>query len=162
MPVIKFVNKKYTSLKAIENLINYIMSADKTPSRIIGAIAVYPMEEEKIVQQFKQTQVLHRNQKKNRALHIILSFSTEESQWLHFKDYRKIGYAVANYYGKANHQVVFALHENTDNPHIHFAVNTVNYITGKKYHQQHNDYIKIRKIAEKKTAKIVNHHSSKA
>lgn len=137
------------------------MAAEKTPSRIIGAIAVYPIEETEIVQQFKQTQVLNRNQKKNRALHIILSFSTEESQWLDFKDYKKIGYSVANYYGKANHQVVFALHEDTDNPHIHFAINRVNYITGKKYHQQHKDYIKIRKIAESKTAKIVNRHSSK-
>lgn len=145
----------------MKNLIYYITAVGKTPNRIIGAIAVYPIEKEKIVQQFKQTQVWHRNQKKNRALHIILSFSAEESQWLDFKDYGKIGYAVANYYGKENHQVVFALHEDTDNPHIHFAINTVNYITGKKYHQQHKDYIKIRKIAETKTAKIINRRSSK-
>lgn len=161
MPLIKFVNEKYTSYKAMENLIFYIMAAKKTPNRIIGAIAVYPIEKEEIVRQFKQTQILHRNQKKNRALHIILSFSTEEAQWLTFKDYEKIGYSIANYYGKVNHQVVFALHEDTDNPHIHFAVNTVNYITGKKYHQQHKDYIKIRTIAESKTAKIVNRRSSK-
>lgn len=162
MPIIKFINKKYTSFEAMKNLIYYIMAAEKTPNRIIGAIAVYPIEKEEIVRQFKQTQVLHRNQKKNRALHIILSFSEEDSQWLNLKDYEKIGYSVANYYGKANHQVVFALHEDTDNPHIHFVVNKVNYITGKKYHQQHKDYIKIRTIAETKTAKIVNRRSGKA
>lgn len=162
MPVIKFVNEKYTSFKAMENLIHYIMAAKKTPNRIIGAIAVYPLEEAAIVRHFKQTQVLHRNQKKNRALHIVLSFSPEESQWLTFKDYGKIGYSVANYYGKANHQVVFALHEDTDNPHIHFVINTVNNLTGRKYHQQHKDYVKIRTIAENKTAKIVNRRSGKA
>lgn len=162
MPIIKFVNEKYNSFKAMKNLIHYIMAAEKTPNRIIGAIAAYPIEEKEIVRQFKQTQVLHRNQKKNRALHIVLSFSTEESQWLTFKDYEKIGYSVGNYYGKANHQVVFALHEDTDNPHIHFAINTVNYLTGKKYHQQHEDYIKIRKIAKTKTTKIINRRSGKA
>lgn len=159
MPMTKFINKKYASFEAMKNLIYYIMAEEKTPNRIIGAIAVYPIEKEDIVQQFKKTQVLHRNQKKNRALHIVLSFSTEEAQWLNFKDYVKIGYSVANYYGKANHQVVFALHEDTDNPHIHFAVNKVNYITGKKYHQQHKDYIKIRTIAEVKTAKLVRRRS---
>lgn len=159
--MIKFVNKKYASFEAMKNLIYYIMAEEKTPNRIIGAVAAYPIEKDKIVKQFKQTQVLHRNQKKNRALHIILSFSTEEAQWLNLKDYEKIGYFVANYYGKANHQVVFALHEDTDNPHIHFAVNKVNYITGKKYHQQYKDYIKIRTMAETKTKKIVNRRSSK-
>lgn len=159
MPVIKIINKKYNSLNAMRNLIYYVMAAAKTPNRIMGAIAVYPIEEEKIMQQFKQTQVLHRNQKKNRVLHILLSFSAKESQWLNYKDYTKIGYSVANYYGRANHQVVFALHEDTDNPHIHFVVNRVNYITGKKYHQQHKDYIKIRTIAEVKTAKLVRRRS---
>lgn len=64
MPVIKFINKKYNSLNAMRNLIYYVMAADKTPNRIISAIAVYPTEEEEIVQQFKQTQVFHRNQKR--------------------------------------------------------------------------------------------------
>lgn len=162
MPVIKFINKKYNSLNAMRNLIYYVMAADKTPNRIMGAVAVYPIEEKEIVRQFKQTQVLHRNQKKNRVMHILLSFSAEEAQWLNFKDYAKIGYSVANYYGNANHQVVFALHEDTDNPHIHFVVNRVNYVTGKKYHQQHKDYIKIRKIAETKTAKILSRRSRTA
>lgn len=162
MPVIKFINKKYNSLNAMRNLIYYVMAADKTPNRIIGAVAVYPIEEKEIVRQFKQTQVFHRNQKKNRVLHFLLSFTTEEAQWLNSKDYIKIGYSVANYYGKANHQVVFALHEDTDNPHIHFVVNSMNYITGKKYHQQHKDYIKIRTVAETKTSRVLSRRSRTA
>lgn len=33
------------------------------------------------------------------------------------------------------HQVYYAIHNSTDNKHIHFAINAVSYKTGKKWHK---------------------------
>ena len=50
------------------------------------------------------------------------------------------------------HQIYYGVHEDTDNLHIHFAINAVSYVDGRKWHQNKKEFEemkkKIRKVAE--------------
>lgn len=148
MPVLNVVKANYKNKKAIDNLIHYIFNWEKTPSRIVGCDGIYPIVEKYIIKEYKKTQKIFRKNNCRKAYHFILSFSEEEMDLLNPKDYLRIGYDFSAYFGNANHYVAFALHENTHNAHIHFAVNSVNYVTGCIYHWQHKDYHNLRDMAE--------------
>lgn len=139
MPKIKFPKGQYSNAKAIENLINYIFNTNKTPNKIVGSTGVYPIERKRLIKEFIEVQTKYRNCKGRKIIHFIITFSEEESKRLEILDYQKIGYAVADYFDKQKHQVAFALHENKPNLHIHFAVNPVNYMSGKKYRLQYKE-----------------------
>ena len=66
------------------------------------------------------------------AVHMIVSFDKDMMEYVGPKTALQIGYDIcaACFPG---FQVIFGIHDNTDNLHIHFAVNTVSYYTGKKF-----------------------------
>lgn len=68
---------------------------------------------------------------------------------LSMNDYDKIGYLITQYFWYDGHQAAFGLHEDKPHLHIHIAVNSVNYRTGKKYHLQYRDYKQIRQYIQK-------------
>lgn len=78
-----------------------------------------------------------------RLRHWLLSFSKEELRKISRKSLptmlHHFGWYAANYYG-GQYQIVFSIHLDTDDPHIHFVMNTVNYRTGKKYPGDKADY----------------------
>ncbi len=153
MPTIKFVKGQYNNDDAIFKLITYIFDPQKTPHKIKGATSVFPVKRHTMIQQFNKVQVYCRNTKGRKIYHIIVSFSEDEEMLFRLKDYQKIGYKIATLFDNAHHQTAFALHENTNNFHIHFAVNAVNFITGNKYHMQRSDYRQVSRHVKK----IVNH-----
>lgn len=157
MPTIKFVKGKYNNADAIDKLISYIFNSQKTTHNITGVTSAFPLEKYKIIQQFNKVQIYHRNAKGRKAYHLIVSFSEKEEALFRLKDYRKIGYKIAAYFDNAHHQTAFALHENTDNLHIHFAINAVNYITGKKYHMQRNDYRHVKIHVQRVIKRMLKH-----
>lgn len=61
--------------------------------------------------------------------HFILSFSPELDDVTPYQA-AQIADRVAEIFAD-EYQVIYAVHENTDNPHIHFLVNPVNIHTGK-------------------------------
>ena len=61
--------------------------------------------------------------------HYILSFSAEYDKVTAYQAYR-IGDEIAKIF-RADHQVLFAVHEEKDNLHIHFLVNTIDLHTGR-------------------------------
>lgn len=66
------------------------------------------------------------------AVHIIVSFDKDMMEYIDTMTALQIGYDIcaACFPG---FQVIFGIHDNTDNLHIHFAVNTVSYYTGNKF-----------------------------
>lgn len=53
------------------------------------------------------------------------------------------------------YQCVFGLHEDTDNLHIHFAWNAVNYKNGKKWHASKKEWENMVEEIQKKAAEIL-------
>ena len=51
----------------------------------------------------------------------------------------QVAYPIALFYGD-HHQIVYAVHEDGAKVHIHFVMNTTNYLTGLKYPGSRADY----------------------
>lgn len=85
------------------------------------------------------------------AIHIIVSFDQYMMKYINPEVALRIGYDIcAECF--PGFQIIFGVHDNTDNLHIHFVVNTVSYYTGMKFSKSIYDFQKI--IAEME--RIVN------
>lgn len=156
MPTVKFAEGKFSNKKAVENLIEYIFDSEKTLHNMADALGVYPVRSKTIIRQFKEVQKAHRNMKGRKAYHLIVSFSDTEMTQLDINDYEEIGYSTASYFWNASHQVAYAFHESSDNLHFHFAINAVNFKTGKKYHLQRSDYRQVNQYIQTLVESIIN------
>lgn len=79
-------------------------------------------------------------------MHYLLSFSGEEEEYIGVNEALRIGYIVADFF--RGWQVVFGIHTDTDNLHIHFIVNCTSYENGRAFDmgpvglQEVKEYIK--------------------
>ena len=129
---------KYTDDDALHDVLSYCGREGK--ASLVGGIGVYPpnaiYEMERLAQAYGQVRGV-------RLRHWTLSFSKEEVRKISGKSLptmlHHFGWYAANYYS-GQYQIVFAIHLDSSNPHIHFVMNTVNYRTGKKYPGDKADY----------------------
>ncbi len=137
----------YTNSNAVENLIRYITRTRKQEERANELIAwggwgigCYATPE-LVIGQFRSVQKLYGIEARGgrRLFHEVLKLTDQEFEQLGL-DYDKlfqIAVRCAEYYYRMGHQVVFAIHYSKVNNmgvHIHFVVNAVNFMTGKKWH----------------------------
>ena len=80
-----------------------------------------------MVEQFKRVKKIYHKEEGKQVFHIIVSF--EKSLCFTVDEAMKMGYAIAEYWGYER-QVVFAVHDDTQNIHIHMAINTVAFTNG--------------------------------
>lgn len=110
---------KYKDDDARADVIGYIMRRDHAISGLCGGARVnlqFPIA---------AMEAHAENCGKNKGIrlrHFVLSFSKREVS--DPKVAQKIGQQVSNYLGR-KYQTVFAVHENTDNLHIHLVMNAV-------------------------------------
>ena len=131
-------NGKYKDDDALHDVISYCGRLGK--ACCVDGIAVYPpnaiFEMERLAQAYGKDRGL-------RLRHWILSFSAQEAKGIGKAQLpevlHRIGWYAANYYG-CQYQILFTIHLDSDNPHIHFVMSTVNYQTGKKYPGDMADY----------------------
>lgn len=125
--------------RIIEILLRYITrtrTIDVYPPAYVGYLGFKAWSTiEELVSEFILTQEIFRNTSGRRARHEIVSFWRDEI----YDDNGvnrivEIAYTFAQWYYLQGFQVAFAIHLDTGHPHIHFVINTVNFITGKKYH----------------------------
>ena len=133
MAYFKLVNGKYRNESSIRNLLIYILNESKNPNNIHNVYGTSKTDIEKIIFHFIKVQELYRKTAYRRILHLIISFPRDCSYTP--IDYKRIGYQIVKYYD--GYQVIFALHEKNGDgesvpPHIHIAINPINYRTGKK------------------------------
>ena len=137
--VIKRITKKYSKKQSILNLMYYIHGTGKNEEnelcKYIIARGVIPKPEES-ANQMIAIQKLYGKTKGRRVNHWIISFSEDITD---FKVVTQVADAVADYFFK-DYQVFGGVHTSTDNLHIHFAVNTVSYIDGIKWHKSRRDF----------------------
>ena len=127
---------KYNTNTALENIINYVLNENKSFG-VIGGQGVLlnnPNQYMKIVKEY----YCHNGKQ---AQHFWLTFDYNE--YITTSDVYKIGYAVCNLFPE--HQMVFALHQNTDHLHIHWAMNPVSIVTGRKINFGFRESFELRK-----------------
>lgn len=147
------INQEYQDDgKIYEQVFLYITREDKAVNRLIGAQFVYMGQGvEDIARQMREVaQTLNGNQ--GRALwHFVLSFDRYEEWWIT----PDIAYQIAGQFVIFfdGHQVVYAVHEDTDNVHIHYMVNATNFYNGMKFENKRDNF---EHIAEMCPAVIVS------
>ena len=123
MPLLKIVDESYSNEYAMVNVINYICQ-----SGLVGGLGVNP---ECAALQMSLVKHIWYKTEGRQIRHVILSFAQDEAVGL--DTLMEYGYMISSYYYKKAYQVVFGIHTTTRHPHIHFAVNTVNFRTGYMY-----------------------------
>lgn len=136
MELVKIVNGEYRNKDAVSNVIHYITDPEKT-GHYIGAIGVNPYDPQKMVDQMILVKKAFGKEKGHRNVrHFIVSFdkkshiTPEEARW--------IAEDVAGFYS-SRYQICYGVHLNTDDLHIHFALNTVSFIDGKLFSEGWTD-----------------------
>lgn len=129
MPTIKFLNAagKYSDDQALYDVISYILLPCKTPSHIIGCSDGVP---QCIAQKMAAVSNSFNKYSKIRLRHFVVSFKPHEiiSKSILANIAETISCAIGRTY-----QTVYALHEDTNNLHVHFVFNAVSYVTGVRY-----------------------------
>ncbi|WP_130870549.1 relaxase/mobilization nuclease domain-containing protein [Intestinimonas massiliensis (ex Afouda et al. 2020)] len=134
-----YIGGKYHDRDSFHDVISYVLRPEKTPSHYIGGIGVDVLyaaaQMETLSACFGQNQGVH-------LRHMILAFENGElyrSRKHALALAYQLAYPIAQFYGDC-YQVIYAVHEDTDNVHIHFVMNTTNYRTGRKYPGTKEDY----------------------
>ena len=111
----------------------------KIPSELVSGFGVNisqaAYEMERLSEAYGKTEGIH-------LRHMVLSFSPSEIEQLQpdaLGEIYKIGTYAAQYYG-SEYQIVYSLHEDSGNYHVHFVMNTVSFLTGRKYRGDKADY----------------------
>lgn len=130
MPIFKAINKQYTSNRDLKNLVSYAVRKDKCFNKNYGAQGIIKGTAEEMYQQMMGVKRYFQKTSGRQAMHYMLSFDINENAYIGICEAMEIGYRFAEYL--QGFQVVFGIHTDTDDLHMHFIINSVSYINGKK------------------------------
>ena len=141
--VIRITPHTYPRNKDIEQLIAYISGHGKHHKQKVYYRNAYGVSTsyQKAPHQMIQVQKYYKKDSKRRMCHMIISFP---------KDYRfnricaiELAESIAQQFSN-EYQIFFAIHNDTDNLHIHYAINSVSFQTGKKLHTSKSELKEIK------------------
>ncbi|MDD7403679.1 MAG: relaxase/mobilization nuclease domain-containing protein [Butyribacter sp.] len=132
MAKIKKVNKSYTDIYAVANLLKYVLNPEKQESGICGCGGLFLNNDMiNVARQIYDINFYYGKDQGTLVHHFIISYPYLEGQCTP----QKMQFAL--------HQVlnmdlcgfpyVYALHENTLHPHFHLIIGSVNIYTGMRY-----------------------------
>lgn len=129
MACLIFVEKSYRDPRSVKNTINYATKKQGVQVNYFGGYSVDDRNPRQMIYQFNAVKNAFYKSKENhrQVRHFILSFG-EKDKVSSYEAYL-IAHEVASYYSN-QFQIVYGVHENTENLHIHFILNTVSYMDG--------------------------------
>ncbi len=136
MAVFKVIRGKYQNKDAVEKTIRYITGnngASKNKVLSVGGYGVDYENYQNAIEQFQITKSIYHKEDKRQVVHMVVSFDGEKEKVLQKSDIEELGYQIGRLLSKESYQAVWAVHGNTDHPHIHYIINSVSYINGSKY-----------------------------
>lgn len=137
--IIKQVNKPYDSDGALKNVLHYI--SRKEECRYWRAFGASRKNIQEVVTQFLAIQGNAGKASRKRIRQVIISFPL----YMDDVNVAKIVAEAISEYIFEEYQVVYAVHEKIGNLHIHFAINPVSYMTGKKWHMSSVEFMEWKK-----------------
>lgn len=140
-----YKNRNYSNADAVENLLYYVTRTranEKRKNDLInyGAVgADYFHSVDDMIQQFCYIQHIHgiNTRRGRRMYHEVFNLEDCELERLAYAPEMlwQVGMECCQVYYQTGHQAVFAVHwEPEKRCHIHFVVNSINFITGAKWH----------------------------
>lgn len=141
MATVKFLNAagKYDDPDARATVLSYILQQSKTCSGFVGCCGV---ELSMAAEQMQALAESYKKDNKVRLRHFVVSFYHAETMML--KQVQWIVEGICQELGQT-YQVVYAVHEDTLSPHIHFVFNPVGY-DGHKYSGTKEEYHNLKNL----------------
>lgn len=139
MAIIKFIKVRKGNLK---NAIKYITREDKTDENLIYCMNC---QIESAIDEFEVCKKMYNKLDGRKYYHFIQSFSPKDK--LDYETANKIGQELCNHF--KDYQIVMTTHKDKDYIHNHFIMNSVNMVTGEKYHQNKYELEKIKELSNK-------------
>lgn len=139
-------NGKYKDLNAKENVVNYILRADKSPDGCNGYFLIDPTNPAK-----SMNKVAENFGKSNgvQLRHFVMTFSPDEMSDVDVVN--QIARKITNYVGE-EFQTVYAVHTDKAHLHIHLVFNSVSYLDGHRYYGKKREFnafkTKLKKIVK--------------
>lgn len=129
---------KYFDDRVYNDTINYVFDPDSAAYIGGAGIQSLPLAAEEM----RRTAVSFGKDKGKRVRHSVLSFDESES----VTPEQANGYAreIIQHYAP-EYQIVFAVHTNTDNVHVHFVMNQVAHTDGHRYEGKKKDFYDFRR-----------------
>jgi len=128
---------KYQDDQAISDVVTYITRPDKTPTGLVYGVNV---DLQNIAESMIAVSKQYGKYTRLRLHHFIITFKPENKG--NFTLFSKLMEEICSYIGRV-YQIVAALHEDTQHPHIHFVFNAVSYVNGYKFHGGKEDYYEL-------------------
>lgn len=123
MVLFKQVKNEYLNESAITNVIKYIFRLSQ--NGLVGGNGVYPVSSDSTIMGFSSISKYYKCTGGDKIKHFVISDNCCKSPLYLYEQANRI----LNFF-KSNYQAVFAIHDDTDNLHIHFVVNNVNLSNG--------------------------------
>ena len=130
MAIFKTANGKgkYYDAESKEQVLKYVLNPYKMTHGYYGAYGVDTCD---IVGSMNEVSKRFGKTEGVQLRHFILSFDDREV--LSFKVVNEIAMKIAYRLGK-EFQLIYAVHETQEHPHIHFVMNSVSYVDGHRYY----------------------------
>ena len=138
MAIVKFVAAKRT----IKSALNYIINPEKTNETLMSGINCTPESAES---EFEFTKTKFNKHGRREYYHIVQSFSPDDN--ISPEIAHEIGLRFAEYF--KGYQIVISTHCDKDHIHNHMIMNSVNFKTGKKFHQTKEDLMRVKEFSNK-------------
>ena len=160
----------FTNPFAIEELLHYVTRTriDEARQRDLICYGVFGAASYAnigvIIQQFQYVQHVFQNERGRKMYHLVYSFSPDEEEVIG-KDYTLafyIGQMLALHFWNQGFQILYAVHDEIDKHlHIHLAMNSVNFVTGKKFHVSGNEEQTLKQIMNDIASNILAQYRSR-
>ncbi len=127
--VVKIVDEKYENTQDLCNLLNYIFRDKDTGGycRYFGSVNTDPYNAMSEMMYIKEC---YRKNDGRQARHFVVSLGN--GSLIIPYEANQLAMQICAYYAN-RFQIVYSVHDDTDNLHIHFVLNTVSYVDGKKF-----------------------------
>ena len=138
MAIVKFL----AASRTVKEALNYIINPEKTNETLISGVNCTPESAES---EFEFTKTKFNKHGGREYYHIVQSFSPEDNITPEIA--HEIGLRFAEYF--KGYQIVISTHCDKDHIHNHMIMNSVNYKTGKKFHQTKEDLMRVKEFSNK-------------
>lgn len=137
--------KKFSDLNSYIDSLNYIYFKDNKAAFIGGANI---SSAENAAKEMQEVAASFGKDKGKRVRHSMLSFAKNEN--VSAEKANEYAQNIIRHYAP-EYQIAYAVHDNTDDTHIHFVMNQISFVDGHRYRGQKKDYYDFMKHMKKVT-----------
>lgn len=132
MCVVIIMNEKYCNPDDLSNVVAYAVKEAHCQCGFYGATGMKVGSVEEMTAAMRTVKQEFQKTGGRQLFHIVISFNDKKEGWITPEIGYRIGYEFSARFFEG-YQVVFGVHDNTDNLHLHLVVNSVSYRNGLKY-----------------------------